>query len=138
MSTSTTRRPLFKSDYQVALQIYKRLTDRYNSYLEECEEDRKQGYRPHYCEHGTNQHTDWDNICGACEDGYSMRNPQARREEALRQAREYYDKHMELVTKFSGFMSDLDNEDRDTLWNIFEKKLSRIGRDFGIKTPWDK
>lgn len=30
------------------------------------------GYRPHYCIHGTNQWTDYDNICGGCEEGISL------------------------------------------------------------------
>lgn len=29
----------------------------------------KDGFRPHYCIHGTNLWTDYDNICGGCEDG---------------------------------------------------------------------
>ena len=28
---------------------------------------------PHYCIHGTNRWTDYDNICGPCEDGYTDR-----------------------------------------------------------------
>lgn len=34
---------------------------------------REQGFRSHYCIHGTNQWTDYDNICGGCEDGLSLR-----------------------------------------------------------------
>lgn len=40
---------------------------------EECAEYARQGYRPHYCIHGTNQWTDYDNICGGCEDGVTLR-----------------------------------------------------------------
>lgn len=39
-------------------------------YDEACREAAKDGYRPHYCIHGTNQWTDYDNICRPCEDGY--------------------------------------------------------------------
>lgn len=35
--------------------------------------DRANGHRPHYCIHGTNQWTDYDNICGGCEDGVTLR-----------------------------------------------------------------
>lgn len=38
-------------------------------YEDECASYSRQGYRPHYCVHGTNQWTDYDNICGGCEDG---------------------------------------------------------------------
>src|SRR3954471_8807791 len=31
-----------------------------------------EGHTPHYCIHGTNQWTDYDNICGWCEDGVTM------------------------------------------------------------------
>lgn len=30
------------------------------------------GYTFPYCEHGTSRWTDYDNICGGCEDGYSI------------------------------------------------------------------
>jgi hypothetical protein len=35
---------------------------------EDCSTWGAQGVRPQYCLHGTNQWTDYDNICGACED----------------------------------------------------------------------
>jgi hypothetical protein len=41
-------------------------------YQEDCAQDRAQGHRPHYCLHGTNQWTDYDNICGPCEDGLTV------------------------------------------------------------------
>lgn len=39
-------------------------------YADQCAEYAEQGYRPHYCVHGTNQWVDYDNICGPCEEGY--------------------------------------------------------------------
>jgi hypothetical protein len=59
----------------------------YERYLEECDEWQRKGYRPHYCEHGTNRWTDYDNICGGCEEGYSMRDGVFRRREALAEAK---------------------------------------------------
>lgn len=38
----------------------------HDEYKRECY---KEGFRPQYCVHGTNQWTDYDNICGGCEDG---------------------------------------------------------------------
>lgn len=42
---------------------------REEEYYAECEEWAEEGYRPHYCIHGTNLWTDYDPICGPCEDG---------------------------------------------------------------------
>lgn len=38
-------------------------------YLREVEEAHEEGFRPPYCFHGTNLWTDYDPICGYCEDG---------------------------------------------------------------------
>lgn len=46
-----------------------RLTKVSNAYLREVEEAHEEGYRPPHCFHGTNLWTDYDNICGPCEDG---------------------------------------------------------------------
>lgn len=43
----------------------------YNEMLADCA---KHGYRAQYCIHGTNQWTDYDNICGYCENGDDPRN----------------------------------------------------------------
>lgn len=70
------------------LRQYAELTDRYEAYLEQCQEDREKGYRPHYCEHGTNQWTDYDNICGHCEDGHHLSDLEYRWELAVSMATE--------------------------------------------------
>lgn len=49
--------------------------------------DSKRGYRPEFCIHGTYQWTDYDNICGGCEDGVTLR--QMVVEGALRDVREF-------------------------------------------------
>lgn len=54
-----------------ALTYVKALKARDAAYAEECAYWRSKGYRPHYCKHGTDQWTDYDNICGPCEDGHS-------------------------------------------------------------------
>lgn len=72
---------------RLALAVSKRLEAEYAEYLEDCEQDRANGHRAHYCEHGTSNWTDFDNICGRCEDGYTNSTPQARRENALQEAR---------------------------------------------------
>lgn len=45
------------------------LTRQRAEYDEECERWHKQGYRPHYCIHGTNLWVDYDCACGWCEMG---------------------------------------------------------------------
>ncbi len=46
------------------------LRERQREYEEMCEQDRRDGFRPRCCIHGASNWTDYDNICGACEDGY--------------------------------------------------------------------
>lgn len=45
-----------------------RLTKRWREYQQECEQDRANGHRPHYCFHGVDQWVDYDNICPTCEE----------------------------------------------------------------------
>ena len=52
----------------MAVAYMRRLTERRRMYEEECERDARNGHRAHYCIHGTNQWTDYDNICGPCEE----------------------------------------------------------------------
>jgi hypothetical protein len=63
---TTERRPMLK----IAVAYMRWLRERRDTYERECAEYARQGYRPHYCIHGTNQWTDYDNICGPCEEGY--------------------------------------------------------------------
>ena len=41
-------------------------------YVQYCADMAKEGYAPQYCIHGTNQWTDYDNICGGCESDYTL------------------------------------------------------------------
>lgn len=59
----------------------------YEAYVAECAMHRGHGHRPRYCEHGADQWTDYDNICGGCEDGVTMRDGVQRRQRALAEAR---------------------------------------------------
>ncbi|QFG12171.1 Hypothetical Protein OBI_RACECAR_43 [Arthrobacter phage Racecar] len=52
----------------LALQILNQYRARWAAYEYSCELDRKDGHTPHYCFHGTSRWTDYDNICGQCED----------------------------------------------------------------------
>lgn len=50
-------------------QIARELITRQRDYEREVREAAEEGFRPHYCIHGTNLWTDYDPICGPCEDG---------------------------------------------------------------------
>ncbi len=41
-------------------------------YREACEEDAREGHRPHYCVHGVNMWVDYDCACYRCEDGETV------------------------------------------------------------------
>ena len=47
----------------------KAIAKRDTEWLDEAREYEKNGYRPHYCPHGTDLWVDWDPICGMCEEG---------------------------------------------------------------------
>lgn len=55
--------------------IAKRVVAQYRTYAEEydqeCRDYAEQGYRHHYCIHGTDRWTDYDNICAGCEEGWT-------------------------------------------------------------------
>lgn len=77
---------------KLALILSRKYETQYAEHLEECEMDRKRGHRPHYCEHGTNLHVDYDPMCGGCEEGYSMSDGLQRRTQALYEARQRMDR----------------------------------------------
>lgn len=49
--------------------IATQLFEQQRKFAEAQREAAQSGFRPHYCIHGTNLWTDYDNICGGCEDG---------------------------------------------------------------------
>jgi hypothetical protein len=65
----TERESIWHALFVVA--AWHKIAQRRADYALECEADRRNGHRPHYCIHGTNQWTDYDNICGGCEDSLS-------------------------------------------------------------------
>lgn len=69
-----------------ALKISANLLSDFEQWVQACELDRASGYRAQYCEHGMSQWTDYDNICGYCEDGVTMGDPMMRRRAALDEA----------------------------------------------------
>lgn len=86
-----------KAVLKLAAAIARSLEQDYRDYLESCESYRRDGYRPRTCEHGTSLWTDYDNICGPCEDGITMRDGMTRREFALDSAKRRDAKCKEIV-----------------------------------------
>jgi hypothetical protein len=85
--TARRRRMLSPDVARLAMKLSAAYSARYDEYLADCESDRANGYRAHYCEHGTDQWTDYDNICGGCEEGYSFSDGVYRRTVALTEAK---------------------------------------------------
>lgn len=88
---------LDKTVARLAIQIANQYYTHYLEYRAEREEDYRNGYRPHYCEHGVNMWTDYDAICGYCEDGITMRDGLIRRRMALDVAKRRYEQAAELM-----------------------------------------
>lgn len=82
---------------RLAVTLAAEAEESYAAYLADCESDRQAGYRAHYCEHGTNLWTDYDNICGPCEDGRTNSDPMQRRERALAEAKRIYGQAEALI-----------------------------------------
>lgn len=104
-----------KTVLKLAAQLDAKFQKDYADYLEECEQWHREGYRAHYCEHGTNLWTDYDNICGPCEDGLSMSDGLFRMAYAISEAKNRWEKANEIIefvtaAKAKGFDSFVDAE----------------------------
>lgn len=73
MTAKHADRTLTASDLRTALIIFKvrkaQTIRMFESAAEDAAQDRRDGHRAHYCVHGMNLWTDYDPICGPCEDG---------------------------------------------------------------------
>lgn len=93
-----------KQTAKLAVILLNSYRNRFAEYEEECNEYAKQGYRPHYCIHGTDQWTDYDNICGGCEDGENYWHYDSFGKIAVREAQAAMDemhKRIDLYVKLS-------------------------------------
>lgn len=55
--------------YPLFVEALRAIRENRAEYERECEEYARAGYRPRTCIHGTYLWTDYDPICGRCEDG---------------------------------------------------------------------
>lgn len=76
--------------YQLAAKLAAEYYQEYLEYLAACKLYIQEGFTPHYCEHGVNMWTDYDPICGSCEQGLTMGDGVMRRSLALKRARDCY------------------------------------------------
>lgn len=105
------------------------LTERFADYAADCAADRAEGHTAHYCIHGTNLWTDYDNICGGCEDGltsYEDFLPLAY-DEAIAKARRFRAELLEIArmdtwTRTHGLESSFD----------FDKALNILADRYGF------
>lgn len=85
---------LTESDRKIVLRMAAKNLEaarkRFADYKEECAADYAKGYRPSACIHGVSQWTDYDNICGWCEDGYGYWDYLKQAELALEEAKGTY------------------------------------------------
>jgi hypothetical protein len=88
---------------KMAMELDARYACGYAEWLDACEGDYKNGYRPSQCEHGTNNWTDYDNICGLCEEGITMGDPLIRMRAALDEAKSRWTSTQEIVKAWNRF-----------------------------------
>ena len=104
-------------------------------YEEDCERDRKEGHRPHYCEHGMNLWTDYDPICGYCEEGMHLSNPMFLRTHALAQAKQFHHKLSELNNAYHLFSRHTPDYPESLQQNITDAYLSafnQLCKEYGV------
>jgi hypothetical protein len=98
----------------LASKIAARLLADYNDYLDMCADYAREGYRAPHCEHGMNLWTDYDPICGPCEDGMTMRDGVERRTYALDQAKRRMEEFDSIMALYNGPHADLLDKDKTT------------------------
>lgn len=124
MPTTTLSKAQHSLMLALAVAYMRRLDERRRTYEEECRRDSAQGYRPHYCIHGMNLWTDYDPICGPCEDGYTDR------ELALAQAHTDVRSYMARLNAVNAFTTsakeagqDVGRTLTDTIWDWVQGPL---------------
>lgn len=95
METSTKK--IAPSVLKLALVIFKSYAAQWATYEADCAEYAKDGYRPAHCFHGVSLWTDYDPMCGPCEDGYGYFDPNAYRRIALDEAIRANDAQQERI-----------------------------------------
>ena len=89
---------------RLALHIFNWYAKEWAKYERDCEDYAKDGYRPSRCFHGTYLWTDYDPMCGPCEDGYGWFDPMLYRQLAISEAKQAFkamDERLDIYVKAS-------------------------------------
>lgn len=92
-----------KAIYTLALKKLNATRRMYQGYDEDVRQwyrsgEGREGYRYPYCIHGTSLTTDYDNICGGCEDGYTYFDYERDAAEAIGYAKNCFDEYYRRMT----------------------------------------
>lgn len=112
--------------------IVARLVADHASYQAMCETDREQGHRPRSCEHGTNRWTDYDNICGGCEEGYTNDTADDRLRNALAETERRYAYAVELANGFRRY----EQLKAPNLGDLFTFTCEAVARALDADSQW--
>lgn len=88
-----------KQELLRALQYLAAIKSQWQTFLDDREawyrhgDGKRKGYSYPYCFHGASQWTDYDNICGGCEDSFNGYNPMTFYRWALDKAHQDYNEH---------------------------------------------
>lgn len=99
------------SEFMLTLRLARVLSKEYTEdRAREVAYHAENGHRPQHCIHGTNQWTDYDNICGGCEDGVTMLNM------AVRDAADAVSEQTKRIKWAQGAPHILTPEVRNSIW----------------------
>lgn len=96
---------------RLALVLLKQRRQQFADWKESCAAERRQGYAPSACVHGTSRWTDYDNICGPCEDGLGWWDFAAQARDCLNEAEAVEQRVRERI-KVAGDMANMDGRHR--------------------------
>lgn len=110
-----------------AKQIADDLMRQHDNYLATCEEWRREGYRPQFCEHGTSLWTDYDPICEWCENGVTFVDGVTRRRAALYRAHNWHDDSLAIL---KAYMAMPDSLRKHCDWSA---AMDEVARRYGVR-----
>jgi hypothetical protein len=118
----------------IALQILHHLERKRDDYEEECESYAKDGYRPHYCEHGANLWVDYDVICGYCEEGWHLSNPIFIRSRAIELSKQFRTRITSLNTAYLNLkkLVSFNPQNIEALDKLHNSAFDQICKEFGV------
>lgn len=103
-------------EQKMAIALLRRSRAQYESYLEDCEDDRRNGHRAHYCRHGVSQWVDYDCACWRCEE---------------------YGNYWDYLTELSEARDYVRHAKRETLKRIDAVvAVGALGGDISALMPW--